>query len=116
MDNMEISCDRNGIEAGIEEISSGFEGVPFRHICQKIQLLSIRNFPLYHKNQIQVAFLCLKTAHDCGAVKIDSLKWYQENPQDYVEKMKGVDRDLAAHFTIIERFGTPIRRLPFSRG
>lgn len=26
MDNMEISCDRNGIEAGIEEISSGFEG------------------------------------------------------------------------------------------
>lgn len=23
---MEISCDRNGIEAGIEEISSGFEG------------------------------------------------------------------------------------------
>ena len=29
------------------------------------------------------------------------LKWYQENPQDYVEKMKGVDRDLAAHFTVI---------------
>ena len=26
MDNMEISCDRNGIEAGIEEISSGFVG------------------------------------------------------------------------------------------
>lgn len=29
------------------------------------------------------------------------LNWYQSNPQDYIEKMKGTDRDLAAHFTII---------------
>lgn len=29
------------------------------------------------------------------------LNWYQGNPQDYVEKMKGTDKDLAAHFTII---------------
>lgn len=28
------------------------------------------------------------------------LTWYQSNPQDYVEKMKGTDKDLAAHFTI----------------
>jgi len=28
------------------------------------------------------------------------LDWYQSNPQDYVEKMKGTDKDLAAHFTI----------------
>ncbi len=28
------------------------------------------------------------------------LGWYQSNPQDYVEKMKGTDKDLAAHFTI----------------
>ena len=28
------------------------------------------------------------------------LQWYQSNPQDYVEKMKGTDKDLAAHFTI----------------
>ena len=28
------------------------------------------------------------------------LKWYQSNPQDYVEMMKGTDKDLAAHFTI----------------
>lgn len=28
------------------------------------------------------------------------LAWYQSNPQDYVEKMKGTDKDLAAHFTI----------------
>jgi len=29
------------------------------------------------------------------------LNWYQSNPQDYIEKMKGTDQDLAAHFTII---------------
>ncbi len=29
------------------------------------------------------------------------LKWYQENPADYLAKMKGMDRDLAAHFTIV---------------
>ena len=28
------------------------------------------------------------------------LGWYQSNPQDYIEKMKGIDKDLAAHFTI----------------
>lgn len=28
------------------------------------------------------------------------LQWYQSNPQEYVEKMKGTDKDLAAHFTI----------------
>lgn len=28
------------------------------------------------------------------------LAWYQSNPQDYIEKMKGTDKDLAAHFTI----------------
>ncbi len=28
------------------------------------------------------------------------LGWYQSNPKDYVEKMKGTDKDLAAHFTI----------------
>lgn len=31
---------------------------------------------------------------------IAHLAWYQNNPQDYVEKMKGTDQDLAAHFTI----------------
>lgn len=33
------------------------------------------------------------------------LNWFRENPDDYVEKMKGIDRDLAAHFTIIRRYG-----------
>lgn len=29
------------------------------------------------------------------------LKWYKDNPADYLLKMKGTDRDLAAHFTIV---------------
>ena len=33
------------------------------------------------------------------------LNWYESTPQDYVEKMKGTDKDLAAHFTIIYHRG-----------
>ena len=33
------------------------------------------------------------------------LDWYRKNPVDYTEKMKGVDKDLAAHFTITLRRG-----------
>ncbi|HKM34551.1 MAG TPA: aminoglycoside adenylyltransferase domain-containing protein [Lachnospiraceae bacterium] len=33
------------------------------------------------------------------------LQWYLDNPTDYVSKMKGVDKDLAAHFTIINHYG-----------
>ncbi|BCN30922.1 aminoglycoside adenylyltransferase domain-containing protein [Anaeromicropila herbilytica] len=32
-------------------------------------------------------------------------QWFQDNPENYVEHMKGEDRDLAAHFTIINRYG-----------
>lgn len=31
---------------------------------------------------------------------ITHLGWYQSNPKDYVEKMNGMDKDLAAHFMI----------------
>lgn len=33
------------------------------------------------------------------------LKWFQENPDDYIQKMNGVDKDLAAHFTVINNYG-----------
>ena len=33
------------------------------------------------------------------------LNWYRANPEDYVAKMKGTDKDLAAHFTIIYHRG-----------
>lgn len=32
---------------------------------------------------------------------IAHLEWYQANPLDYIDKMKGTDKDLAAHFTNI---------------
>ena len=33
------------------------------------------------------------------------LDWYKSNPDDYIQKMKGTDKDLAAHFTIIKNRG-----------
>ena len=41
------------------------------------------------------------------------LEWYRERPDDYIRKMNGTDRDLAAHFTVITRrgrclFGAPV--------
>ena len=32
---------------------------------------------------------------------ITHLQWYKANPSDYIDKMNGIDKDLAAHFTII---------------
>lgn len=36
---------------------------------------------------------------------IKHLEWYKTNPSDYINKMNGVDRDLAAHFTILYHRG-----------
>lgn len=36
---------------------------------------------------------------------ITHLEWYKTNPLDYIDKMKGTDKDLAAHFTIIYHRG-----------
>jgi predicted nucleotidyltransferase len=33
------------------------------------------------------------------------LNWYKRNPTEYIEKMNGVDHDLAAHFVIIKSRG-----------
>lgn len=33
------------------------------------------------------------------------LRRYKDDPEDYVRSMKGEDRDLAAHFTVINRYG-----------
>ena len=33
------------------------------------------------------------------------LQWFLDRPEDYIRNMKGEDRDLAAHFTIINRYG-----------
>lgn len=36
------------------------------------------------------------------------LQWFYNNPGDYVEKMNGKDKDLAAHFMIIKKYGVTI--------
>lgn len=36
---------------------------------------------------------------------IAHIEWYKNAPKNYVEKMKGTDKDLAAHFTIIYHRG-----------
>ncbi len=36
---------------------------------------------------------------------ITHLNWYLSNPRDYIEKMNGTDKDLAAHFTMIYHRG-----------
>lgn len=33
------------------------------------------------------------------------LQWFRNHPENYVEHMKGQDNDIAAHFTIINRYG-----------
>lgn len=33
------------------------------------------------------------------------LQWWQEDPEGYIQRMKGTDPDLAAHFTIIRKYG-----------
>ncbi len=33
------------------------------------------------------------------------LQWIKDNPENYVESMKGMDKDLAAHFTVINKYG-----------
>ncbi|MDE7325587.1 MAG: DUF4111 domain-containing protein [Lachnospiraceae bacterium] len=33
------------------------------------------------------------------------LQWFIDNPMDYIQKMNGTDKDLAAHFTIIKKYG-----------
>ena len=33
------------------------------------------------------------------------IDWYRNNPDDYISKMRGEDKDLAAHFTIITHRG-----------
>ena len=38
--------------------------------------------------------------------------WYRKDPEDYIRKMNGTDRDLAAHFTVIRAKGRCLYGLP----
>lgn len=40
------------------------------------------------------------------------LVWFQKSPEDYIARMKGTDKDLAAHFTIIRHGGKVLYGAP----
>ncbi|MBR5049001.1 MAG: DUF4111 domain-containing protein [Erysipelotrichaceae bacterium] len=47
---------------------------------------------------------------------VGHLQWYQEDPEEYIREMNGEDKDLAAHFTIINHrgrclYGAPIEEV-----
>lgn len=37
------------------------------------------------------------------------LQWFMDNPTDYIQKMNGTDKDLAAHFKIIKKYGVVLQ-------
>ena len=39
-------------------------------------------------------------------------EWYRRDPEDYIRKMNGADKDLAAHFTVIRSRGCCLYGLP----
>ena len=41
--------------------------------------------------------------------------WYRRDPADYIRKMNGTDKDLAAHITVIRNRGICLRGLPVSK-
>ena len=42
------------------------------------------------------------------------LDWFKEEPDEYIQKMNGTDKDLAAHFTIINKRGKCLYGLPIN--
>lgn len=47
---------------------------------------------------------------------VKHLQWYRENPDEYIRRMNGTDKDLAAHFTVIRKrgrclCGAPVREV-----
>ena len=43
------------------------------------------------------------------------LQWFLERPDDYIKNMNGKDRDLAAHFKIINKYGIALSGEPVSK-
>jgi streptomycin 3"-adenylyltransferase len=43
------------------------------------------------------------------------LGWYRNDPDDYIQKMNGTDKDLAAHFTIIRSRGQCLYGAPMDK-
>ena len=81
---MVIGCNASGPAKGIEM------SVVFRKVCT----------PFVYPTPFELHF---SKRH---------LKWYEDNPNDYICKMKGEDKDLAAHFTILKKRGKCLYGVP----
>lgn len=42
-------------------------------------------------------------------------EWYKSDPEDYIQRMNGTDKDLAAHFTMIRNRGCCLYGLPIQK-
>ena len=45
---------------------------------------------------------------------VGHLEWYKTNPEEYIRRMNGEDKDLAAHFTILNKRGRCLYGAPVS--
>ena len=82
--DMVIRCNASAPAKGIEM------SVVLREVCN----------PFIYPTPFELHF---STAH---------LEWYKKDPEDYIRRMKGDDRDLAAHFTVITNRGMCLYGLP----
>ena len=84
--DMVVGCNASGPEKGIEM------SIVLRKVCS----------PFVYPTPFELHF---SEGH---------LKWYKEDPDDYIRKMNGTDKDLAAHFTVISKrgqclYGAPVK-------
>lgn len=86
--DMVVACNAAGPAKGIEM------SIVLREVCK----------PFVYPTPFELHF------------SVGHLKWYREDPDAYIREMKGVDQDLAAHFTIIYHrgqclYGAPVREV-----
>ena len=82
--DMVVGCSARGPAKGIEM------SVVLREVCR----------PFVYPTPYELHF------------SVGHLEWYEEDPDDYIRRMNGVDRDLAAHFTIIRARGRRLYGVP----
>ena len=86
--DMVVRCSASGPAKGIEM------SVVLRNVCN----------PFVYPTPYELHF------------SVGHLKWYREDPDGYIRRMNGTDKDLAAHFTIINKrgrclYGAPVREM-----
>ena len=92
-DSPDDACKR-AYMAVVTELSGRMQGIQAGH--SGIEMSIVRRSvcdPFIYPTPFELHF---STGH---------LEWYRRDPEDYIQKMKGTDKDLAAHFTVIRSRG-----------